>query len=610
MICIVFNIITMALTYEGSPPSYDAILEDINYFFTAVFICECILKVIGMGHRAYWYSGWNKFDFFVVSTSVVDILMSTVGNGFSFLKVGPQLARVFRVLRVSRLLKLVKSLRGIQKLLETLMLALPALMNVGALLFLVFFVFAVLGVFLFQDITSGVIIDDLNNFTNFNYAIVLLFRCSTGESWWSFMFDTYAVNPYAPLFWIPFMVVGSFIMLNLFILVILDEFEKYSKKGDSPHTVFKDTIGEFRKNWSALTRNTQGTHMPARILIDFFKMLQPDLGFGKEARREMVAKEIMKMNIVGDENYNVYFNEVLYGALKRVHGDLEWTTQMVARENVKVKVKLNPFTQKMITEQELNTKKKIDKLKIDLIRKEMRKNKRFSRSFTSKKSSLKQQNSLFKDLEMKSSNNLMEQSETTFKTNGVSSSKKKVYLNPLVTILFVGMTFKSWINFMKKVKTGELQNDDIIPEDSYNSENDDDDDSISQKSDSFLAEDVFNEEEQKDYEEKTQKPKIPKKNLLEYDEKNESGIEEEESPDLGKPQENLENDNNEEEQQENKEKKNKPILRNARMSAFGTLEKKNINEKKRNSMRDKEIKDHGEKLISEERDVQESEESR
>jgi hypothetical protein len=113
MICIILNIITMALTYEGSKPEYDLILSNINYFFTAVFILEFLLKLIGLGRRAYWYSPWNKFDFFVVMASLLDILMDSLGQSFiSFLRVGPQLARIIRVLRVTRLLKLVKSLRG------------------------------------------------------------------------------------------------------------------------------------------------------------------------------------------------------------------------------------------------------------------------------------------------------------------------------------------------------------------------------------------------------------------------------------------------------------------------------------------------------------------
>ena len=114
MICIILNILTMALTFEGSTAEYDSILSNINYFFTAVFILEFLLKLIGLGRKAYWYSAWNRFDFFVVMASIIDILMDSVGQSFiSFLRVGPQLARIIRVLRVTRLLKLVKSLRGI-----------------------------------------------------------------------------------------------------------------------------------------------------------------------------------------------------------------------------------------------------------------------------------------------------------------------------------------------------------------------------------------------------------------------------------------------------------------------------------------------------------------
>ncbi|MCB9207625.1 MAG: ion transporter [Ignavibacteriales bacterium] len=113
MVCIVFNIVTMALSYETSSTSYNTILDNINYFFTAVFILECILKFLGLGFRGYLYSSWNKFDLFVVLTSIIDILMNNLGQSFlSFLRVGPQLARILRVMRVSRLLKLVKSLKG------------------------------------------------------------------------------------------------------------------------------------------------------------------------------------------------------------------------------------------------------------------------------------------------------------------------------------------------------------------------------------------------------------------------------------------------------------------------------------------------------------------
>ena len=191
IIVIVGNIIVMALPYEGSPASYDLAINNINFFFTAVFIFEFLAKVIGLGFKRYWLNPWNKFDFFVVSSSIVDIIMNILGNGnFYFLRIGPQLARVVRVLRVSRLMKLIRNLPGLQKILQTLLFSLPSLMNVLALLFLVFFMFAVLGVFLFSDVTQGSIIGSYVNFSNFGNAMLTLFRCSTGENWWTIMSDT------------------------------------------------------------------------------------------------------------------------------------------------------------------------------------------------------------------------------------------------------------------------------------------------------------------------------------------------------------------------------------------------------------------------------------
>ena len=89
MVCIVLNIVSMGLTYEGSPPSYDLILEDINYFFTSTFILELILKLISYGFEGFWMSGWNKFDLFVVISSICDLVLNSIGSGISFLRIGP-----------------------------------------------------------------------------------------------------------------------------------------------------------------------------------------------------------------------------------------------------------------------------------------------------------------------------------------------------------------------------------------------------------------------------------------------------------------------------------------------------------------------------------------
>jgi len=115
MVCIVLNMFQMALDHEGASPGMVNFLKVTNYFFTTVFLVECVLKLY-VYRRAYFGTGWNKFDFFVVGSSLIDLGLEFAipkaeggqeeESGSAILSVGPQLARVLRVLRVSRILRL------------------------------------------------------------------------------------------------------------------------------------------------------------------------------------------------------------------------------------------------------------------------------------------------------------------------------------------------------------------------------------------------------------------------------------------------------------------------------------------------------------------------
>lgn len=152
MLMIILNVVTMAMTQDDSTKSMLDLLKLFNYIFTVIFIIEAVLKIFAMTFTHYINNTWNKLDFFIVIASIVDFVFEQAMSGSSF-SWAPQLMRVFRVLRVSRLIKLVKQLQGLQRLIATIIFSLPALMNAASLLILVFFIFAVLGCFIFGDIT-------------------------------------------------------------------------------------------------------------------------------------------------------------------------------------------------------------------------------------------------------------------------------------------------------------------------------------------------------------------------------------------------------------------------------------------------------------------------
>ena len=99
----------MAAYYEGATVVYNSILEYINDFFTAIFVIEATLKLIAYD-ITYFSNGWNRFDFFVVIASVLDIAMSFVTtSSTSFL----QLAKILRMFRVTRLFRLINKYKGL-----------------------------------------------------------------------------------------------------------------------------------------------------------------------------------------------------------------------------------------------------------------------------------------------------------------------------------------------------------------------------------------------------------------------------------------------------------------------------------------------------------------
>lgn len=90
MICIVLNVLQMAIIYDEASTTYVFALENINIFFTGVFLIECLIKQIGLGTTQYFHSKWNRFDFFVVVCSLIDIVMTYFfSSAIKILRVGP-----------------------------------------------------------------------------------------------------------------------------------------------------------------------------------------------------------------------------------------------------------------------------------------------------------------------------------------------------------------------------------------------------------------------------------------------------------------------------------------------------------------------------------------
>lgn len=115
------------------------------------------------------------------------------------------------------------------------MYSVSALINVFMLLMLFFFILATLGQFMFNGVKEGQAINEYKNFQVFDRSFLLLFSISTGEDWNRIMYDCSQTAPdcvegltcgseFAPVYFIAFILLVTYVMLNLFILVIIQQF--------------------------------------------------------------------------------------------------------------------------------------------------------------------------------------------------------------------------------------------------------------------------------------------------------------------------------------------------------------------------------------------------
>jgi len=259
MTIILLSIVTMACSYfDPQIENYDKTLEAFDYVWSSVFVIEMLLKMFGLGLKQYFRKHWNKFDFFIVMGSIVDFIVTNSVNQNE--EDGGIDIKTFRVLRVARMVKLIKHNRGLANIFGALILSIPSLGNVGSILFLNIYVYAVMGMNLFAEVTvesgCGVhdcqMIDERSNFSTFGSSLLTLFRTVTGESWNGIMHDLKSAGfTVATPFFVSFVIMGSFIMLNLFVAVILENYVD-AQNQDREAVASATLTKEFAKVWAEL----------------------------------------------------------------------------------------------------------------------------------------------------------------------------------------------------------------------------------------------------------------------------------------------------------------------------------------------------------------------
>uniref|UniRef100_A0A8C9VFI7 Voltage-dependent T-type calcium channel subunit alpha n=1 Tax=Scleropages formosus TaxID=113540 RepID=A0A8C9VFI7_SCLFO len=304
LVIIFLNCITIAMERPRiDPTSAERIFLTLsNYIFTAIFVAEMTVKVAALGwcfgERAYLKSSWNVLDGMLVMISVIDILVYMISN--SGTKILGML-RVLRLLRTLRPLRVISRAPGLKLVVETLMSSLKPIGNIVVICCAFFIIFGILGVQLFKgkffvcqgedtrNITNKSDCLQANykwvrhkyNFDNLGQALMSLFVLASKDGWVDIMYDGLDAvgvdqqpvmnhNPWMLLYFISFLLIVAFFVLNMFVGVVVENFHKCRRHQEAEEAKRREEKRLKRmekKRRKAQCKPYYSDYSPTRLLI-------------------------------------------------------------------------------------------------------------------------------------------------------------------------------------------------------------------------------------------------------------------------------------------------------------------------------------------------------
>ncbi|KAM5265276.1 sodium channel protein type 9 subunit alpha isoform 3-T3 [Hipposideros larvatus] len=252
--------------YIENKKTIKVILDYADKIFTYIFILEMLLKWIAYGYKTYFTNAWCWLDFLIVDVSLVTL----VANALDYSDLGP--IKSLRTLRALRPLRALSRFEGMRVVVNALIGAIPSIMNVLLVCLIFWLIFSIMGVNLFAgkfyeciNTTNGLRFPDTQvynrsecfalmnvsqnvrwknlkvNFDNVGLGYLSLLQVATFKGWMDIMYAAvdsvnvdkqpkYEYSLYMYIYFVIFIIFGSFFTLNLFIGVIIDNFNQQKKK--------------------------------------------------------------------------------------------------------------------------------------------------------------------------------------------------------------------------------------------------------------------------------------------------------------------------------------------------------------------------------------------
>ncbi|KAG9509584.1 Voltage-dependent calcium channel type A subunit alpha-1, partial [Fragariocoptes setiger] len=320
MFLIIMNTLVLMMKYNNESETYRNTLKYSNHVFTTLFALECILKIVAFGLRNFFKDMWNIFDFITVVGSAFDAFLVEFGGKKNHMQVG-----FLRLFRAARLIKLLRQGDTIRMLLWTFIQSFKALPYVCLLIAMLFFIYAIIGMQVFGNIafTPDGQVTRHNNFRNFVQGLI----CATGEAWQQVMMACVEGQPCDPRatkkgricgsnvaypYFVSFIFFCSFLMLNLFVAVIMDNFDYLTRDSS---ILGAHHLELFIRTWAEYDPNATG-YIHYTEMYDMLRNMDPPLGFGNKCPYRLAYKKLIRMNMPITEGGKVNFTTTLFALVR------------------------------------------------------------------------------------------------------------------------------------------------------------------------------------------------------------------------------------------------------------------------------------------------------
>ena len=334
-------------------PKFPKYLMLISAVFTGLFVIECILKIIAYTFRGYWRSHRNRFDFFLTLFGVVWIILyvafvhnhdhDTTYDSTVWLGV---------VIILFRFLSLSGKHDTLKMLMMTVSMSLVKSFYIIFVVLLILMSYAMIGVIMFGTVKHGVAINRDANFKDSISAMIMLFRITTGEDWNKVMQDCRIQEPYcteptnlenywqtdcgshvgALCYFISFYVILTFVLLNLLIAVIIENFSLfYSSEEDA--ALSNQDVYQYQLTWNLVDKNRKGliTVRQARLVL---RLLRGNLGVDPSTFLfKHICLEIEKLRSGREVSFHDLLEILAYRSIDDISRSLQ-LEELLAREEL------------------------------------------------------------------------------------------------------------------------------------------------------------------------------------------------------------------------------------------------------------------------------------